>query len=162
MKTNKLLLFLTPVFYLGISKSHAQQTLTSSGGDIMGTTGSISYSVGQLAYVTNFGTTGAVAQGVQQANEYNETLSSVDFTELLQELKVFPNPTTDVLTLNFNNKTDTQLDYQIRDINGRILKSETNIASRLSINISELQSAIYFLEIKNNNKKVKIFKIIKN
>jgi len=162
MKTNKLLFFLTIVSYLGISSVFAQSSINASGGDILtGSNGSISYSVGQAVYTTNTGTTGSVAQGVQQPYEISEILSSIDYSELVKDLKIFPNPSTDVLTVNMHNTNDLQLDYQIVDINGKVLKAEKNIQDETNINVSAYPSAIYFLKIANQNKEVKTFKIIK-
>ena len=46
----------------------SHQVLSASGGDATGSGGSVAYSVGQIVYTTSTGTTGSVAQGVEQAN----------------------------------------------------------------------------------------------
>ncbi|MFM2191538.1 MAG: hypothetical protein RLZZ118_495, partial [Bacteroidota bacterium] len=46
--------------------AQAQQATTATGGDATGSGGSAAYSVGQIVYTTHTGTTGSVAQGVQQ------------------------------------------------------------------------------------------------
>jgi hypothetical protein len=161
MKKNKLLLFFTITFCLGIANCLAQQSAVSSGGDASGSNGNISYSIGQTVYTTNSGSNGSVAQGLQQPYEISEVLASEDFSELVKDLRVFPNPTTDVLTINVVNTNDLQLDYQMIDMNGRVLIAQKNISNETNISVSSFPSAIYFLKITNQNKEVKTFKIIK-
>lgn len=161
MKKNKLLFFLTIVSYIGLTSCFAQHSSNTAGGNLVGSNGSVCYSVGQIVYTTNTGTNGSVAQGVQQPYEISEILSSDDFSDLVKDLKVFPNPSTDVLTLNMINTSDLQLDYQIVDSNGKVLKAEKNIANETNITVSTFPSAIYFLKVTNQNKEVKTFKIIK-
>ncbi|WP_264559263.1 T9SS type A sorting domain-containing protein [Flavobacterium sp. N2270] len=161
MKTKKLLSFLTIVFYLGMSNCYSQQSPTSSGGDLIGSNGSVAYSVGQIVYTTNTGSNGSVSQGVQQPYEISEVLASEDFSELINDLIVYPNPSTDVLTINMSNSNGLELDYAIIDVTGKVLKSKKNIENETSIVVSDLPSAIYFLQITNKNKEVKTFKIIK-
>lgn len=140
----------------------AQSSANTSGGNLSGTNGSVSYSVGQVVYTTNTGTNGSVAQGVQQPFEISEVLASQNFSELVKDLKVFPNPTTDVLTINMFNTDNLQLDYQIVDMQGKVLLADKNISNQTNIVVSSLNSAIYFLKITNQNQEVKTFKIIKN
>lgn len=162
MKTNPLLFFLTIVFYIGFSECNAQQLPTSSGGDLTGVNGTISYSVGQSFYITNTGSTGFSIDGVQQPYEISEVLSSEDFNELISEMLIYPNPTMDLLTLKMTNQTSADLKYQLIDINGKILRSNQNLLEINEINVSDLQSAIYFLQILNQSKVIKSYKIIKN
>lgn len=162
MKKNKRLSLVTIAsFILSMSNCFAQESVNSSGGVLSGTNGSISYSVGQIVYTTNTGTNGSVAQGVQQPYEISEILSSIDFSELIKDLKVFPNPSTDVLTLNMTNLSDLKLDYEIVDMSGKVLKAERNIGNETNIIVSGFPASIYFLRITNQNKEVKTFKIIK-
>lgn len=161
MKKNKLLFFITVVSSFSITNCLAQESTVSSGGDIVGSNGNIAYSVGQVVYTTNTGSNGSVAQGVQQPYEVSEVLASEDFLDLVRDLKVFPNPTTDVLTINVINSNNLQLDYQMTDMNGRVLIAQKNISNETNISVSSFPAAIYFLQITNQNKEVKTFKIIK-
>lgn len=52
-----------------MSQLQAQQANVTSGGDAKGSGGSSNYSVGQVVYTTNTGSTGTVAQGIQQSRE---------------------------------------------------------------------------------------------
>lgn len=161
MKTNKLLTFLTIVSYLGISNCNAQESPTASGGDLTGSNGSIAYSVGQVVYTTNTSSNGSIAQGVQQPYEISTFLASEDFVVLANSLLVYPNPSTDVLILNMSNEDGLELDYQIININGKVVKRDVITSNETKIAVAFLPASIYFLKILNKNSEVKTFKIIK-
>ena len=58
------------LFFFGLSTLQAQETVTTSGGEAVGSSGSASYTVGQLLYTTQKGTNGnSATQGVQQPYE---------------------------------------------------------------------------------------------
>ena len=82
---------------LGLGGLHAQESPTASGGDATGSGGTVDYSVGQVAYITNVNASGTVSQGVQQA--YEIFTVGIQEAELNISLSVFPNPTADNLTL---------------------------------------------------------------
>ncbi|AWM14594.1 T9SS type A sorting domain-containing protein [Flavobacterium sp. NRK F10] len=162
MKANKLLHFLTIVFYLGISNCFAQQSPTSSGGDLTGTTGSVSYSVGQIDYNTNSGSNGYTIEGVQQPYEISEVLATENFSELITNVSIYPNPSTDILTLKMTNSENLSLNFKLVDINGKVIKSDKIASDITEIAVSDLPSAVYFLQISDQNKEVKTYKIIKH
>ncbi len=163
MKTKKLILLLPIVLCLYTYGMVAQNSVNAAGGDIVsGANGSISYSVGQTVYKANSGTTGSELQGVQQPFEISEVLSSENFPQLVQDLVVFPNPTTNELFISLKNLDNAPIDYQIIDINGKVLVSEKNIANLTTIPVANLAASIYFLKIITLNQEVKTFKIVKN
>lgn len=145
---------------LGLT-AQAQQATTATGGDASGSGGTVAYSVGQIVYTTNTGTTGSVAQGVQQAYEISIVLGIED-NSINLELSAYPNPTTDYLTLNVGNFELSTLNFQLFDISGKLVESRKIISSSETIAMENLPTATYFLKVSNNNKEVKTFKIIKN
>jgi hypothetical protein len=161
MKNKKIKYYVAMLFSLGVFTMNAQNSTNSSGGNVTGSQGSVAYSIGQSFYITATGANGTVSQGVQQPYEISEVLSSQDFSEKVKDLIIFPNPTTDVLTLSMKNPNNLELDYQMVDMNGKVLISQKNISNETSITVSSFPSAIYFLRITNQNKEVKTFKIIK-
>jgi hypothetical protein len=144
---------------LGLEGLQAQESLTASGGDATGAGGSSSYSVGQVVYTTNTGSNGSVAQGVQQPYEISVT-TGVNETTINLELSVYPNPTTDYLTLKVE-KTEG-LSYQLYDLQGKVIASKTVNGTSTNISLEEQPTATYFLNVVNNTQVVKTFKIIKN
>lgn len=161
MKKNKLLTFLILVGTLGISDCFAQSSVHSSGGNLSGASGSVSYSVGQTVYTTNTSATGSITQGVQQPFEITEVLTADNFSDLVNDLKVFPNPTTENLTINLTSQGANSLDYEIIDSNGKLFKAGKGMENETNIDVSSFPAAIYFLKIKNQNQEIKTYKIIK-
>lgn len=151
-----LLLFLV----LGLAK--AQDASVAAGGDASGAGGTVNYSVGQIVYTTNFGTTGSSAQGVQQAYEISIVTSISEASSVSLSLIAYPNPTTDVLTLNVGDTKTENLSYQLYDISGKILEEKKIATNDVSISMLHLSNATYLLKVLNNNKEIKSFKIIKN
>lgn len=144
---------------LGLA-AQAQQASIATGGDASGSGGMAAYSIGQVVYTTNTGSTGSVAQGVQQAYEiYSVDIAETDFKFSLQ---AYPNPTNDYLTLNVGNLEISTLNFQLYDITGKLIESRKITSSNETIGMENLPSATYFLKVSNNNKEVKTFKIIKN
>jgi len=77
---------------------------------------------------------------------------------IIGDLKVFPVPTDDWITL----KTSSNInEVKIMDIKGRILKNihKDNIRK---INLSDFTSGVYFLEIQNQKNEVSRIKVIRN
>ena len=157
MKIKKLLI---ATLLLGAFQAQAQEAVATAGGDASGTNGNVSYTVGQVVYTTNTGTTGSVAQGVQQPFEIQTVLGAENFNINLQ-LAVYPNPTTNWLQLEVRNTDFANLSYQLFDLNGKMILNEKITAETSSIQMERLPAAIFLLKVVNNNKEVKTFKIIK-
>uniref|UniRef100_UPI004048748E T9SS type A sorting domain-containing protein n=1 Tax=Flavobacterium sp. TaxID=239 RepID=UPI004048748E len=140
--------------------AQAQESTNASGGDATGTGGTASYSVGQVVYTTNTGSTGSVAQGVQHA--YEIFTLGIKETELNILLTAFPNPTADHLTLQISDYNNEKLSYQLFDMQGKQLSNGQIVAQQTQINMNSLPTATYFVNVVNQeNKKVQSFKIIK-
>ena len=152
------------ILTIGLSCSdfaQAQQSSNSAGGDATGNGGSVAYSVGQIVYTTHTGSTGSVAQGVQQA--YVISSVGINETELNSSLSLFPNPIVDNLTLQISDFNKEKLSYLLFDTEGKLLTNGQVIAKQTQINTASLPPATYFIKVLNQeNKQVESFKIIKN
>jgi len=149
---------ITLIFCLTISLLHAQQAVLTAGSDANSNGGSTSYSIGQTAYLTKTGNNTSITEGVQQPYEISVTVG-VDETTINLEMSVYPNPTTDYLTLNVENSKG--LTYHLYDAHGRIIKKEKITGKNTHIHLDKLASATYFLSVRNKNRTLKTFKIIK-
>lgn len=150
------------VLLLGLGlTAQAQQATTATGGNATGSGGTVAYSVGQIVYTTNTGTTGSAAQGVQQPYEISIVLGVEDH-QISLNLQAYPNPTTDYLTLNIGNAELSTLNFQLYDTSGKIIAAKKISSTTETIRMENLPSATYFLKVTNNNQEVKTFKIIKN
>ena len=156
---------LSTVFLLGLGLTisiHAQETIPATGGESTGSGGSVSYTVGQVLFTTNTGTNGTVAEGVQQPYEISVVVGLEEAQDIKLVCTVYPNPTTDLLTLETGNPNNKNLFYQLYDITGILLISKKLIDIKTTIPMTSLPPATYFLKITDNQEVVKTFKIIKN
>ena len=144
---------------LGLGGLHAQESPAATGGDATGTGGTASYSVGQVVYTTNTGSNGSVAQGVQQPYKISTTVG-INETAINLEMNVYPNPTTNYLTLKVE-KTEG-LTFQFYDLQGKVITNKKVNSATTTVAMENLPTATYFLNVVKNNQVVKTFKIIKN
>ena len=157
---NTILFFLSFLFSFSMKAQTSHQVLSASGGDATGSGGSVAYSVGQIVYTTSTGTTGSVAQGVEQAYEIYSV--GIKETTLNISLSVFPNPTSDFLTLKVEDYNNEALSYNLIDEQGKLILSEQITNQETQVAMSTLARGSYFINIVQTNKKIQTFKIIKN
>jgi len=155
----KILFILVSSFICFTSK--AQESVNTSGGNASGSGGTVSFSIGQVAYTYNTGSSGNVSQGVQYA--YEIFTNGISETELNISLSAFPNPTAEYLNLQIGNFNKEQLSFQLFDLRGNLLISEQIVAQLTQIDMNTLPSAGYILNVVNQeNKKIQSYKIIKH
>ena len=162
MRHKRLKLSAVLLLGLGLTGLQAQTSVNATGGDASGSGGSVSYSVGQVAYQTHTRTSGSVAQGVQQAFEISVVTGIEEAKGINLSVSAYPNPTTDYLTLSISEFEISNLTYQLYDISGKLLQSEKITGNQTSIVMSNLVPANYFVKVIQGNKELKTFKIIKN
>jgi hypothetical protein len=140
---------------------YAQEATVGGGGDATGN-GSFSYSIGQVFYFTIYGTDGTAAQGVQQPYEISSTVGVTEYDAITLDFEIYPNPTTDYLTLNVNDFPLDGLDYVLYDASGRVLRNSKIDQSNTIIQMIDFPESTYFLSVSNGGTVLKTFKIIKN
>lgn len=144
---------------LGLTILKAQEIPAAAGGNGTGSTGSISYSFGQVFYTSAKGVGGELEEGVQHAYEIYLLPDPPGTINLIAS--VYPNPATDYVILSIENYNAADLSYQLIDLSGKMISNDAINGSRTSIGLSYLTSGTYFLKINTNNTLVKSFKIIK-
>ena len=152
-------------FALSFSSSYSQEVIPSSGGNAEGSGGSVSFSVGQLFFMTHTGENGSLAEGVQQPYEISvvTAVAQAEGIELL--VSAFPNPATDHLILRVEKHDFENLEYRFYDTGGRLLKEGNITGSETAISMKDIVPAIYFLKVIQTSpsyREVKTFRIIKN
>jgi hypothetical protein len=162
MRHKRLKLSAVLLLGLGLTGLHAQESVNATGGDASGSGGSASYSVGQVVYTTNTGTNGSVAQGVQQPYEISVVSGLEEATSISLSVSAYPNPTTDYLTLKADAAKIPSMNFQLYDMQGKLLQSEKLTEIETQINMSNYVPSTYFVKVIQGDKKIKSFKIIKN
>ena len=139
----------------------AQTTTLTSGSTINGSSGSVSYSVGQVFYTTNTGTSGAMIHGVQQPFEISVLTAINNTSDVLLECFIFPNPTRGRLRLMVETDAFKNLRFQLYDSYGTLLQDKKIENDETEILLDNYLSAVYFLKVLSGSKEIKTFKIIK-
>jgi hypothetical protein len=153
------------LFGFGLAVLQAQQiheSILATGGNASVSGGSVSYSIGQLVYQTPTGTNGSVAQGVQQPYEISVITAIEETLGINLAVSVYPNPTSDNLTMSITEFDISNLSYSLYDLQGRQLQSDRISGNQTIIVMSNLARAIYFIKVFQGNSEVKTFKVIKN
>ncbi|MCW2118480.1 T9SS type A sorting domain-containing protein [Flavobacterium sp. 7A] len=139
------------------------ENIITSGSNAESSSGSVAYSIGQVFYTYVGESIYGLAQGVQH-NEVSATLLVPSNVYPSAEIVIFPNPTTDYVSINMTGVVidKTQSSYQLYDTHGRILKQNSIKTEETQINVSDLSSAVYLLQVVVDNDHTKTFKIVKN
>ncbi len=163
MRRKQLKLSVVLLLGLGFATSVlAQEAIPASGGNASGSGGSVSYSIGQVLYATNIGTNGSMAEGVQQPFEISVVVGIDLARDINLKCTAYPNPATDLLTLEVEIPDNENLFFQLYDALGKLIVSKKLIDIKTTIPMSNLPPSTYFLKVTDNQQVVKTFKIIKN
>lgn len=167
------LLIITMLFFSfkGISQNVSDQginnnvmeTIITSGNNATGSAGTVTYSIGQVFYTYIGESVYNVAQGIQH-DEKSDTLGRPENSiEPKTEIFVFPNPTTDFVNINIEGyeMENGQRSYQLFDLQGRLVKQNSINQTETQINLTDLSSSIFLLQVFIDNKILKTFKILK-
>jgi hypothetical protein len=153
--------------FIGISQNtqagtDIMETIITSGSNATGSSGSVTYSIGQVFYTYMGESVYTVAQGVQQ-QESEENLGTPEVETPKTEILVYPNPTTDFVNINTEGfeLNNTQQSYRLYDIQGRLLQQNKIEQTQTQVSLNNLSSSIYLLVIYVDNKLLKTFKILK-
>jgi len=157
-----IVLYLFPVFICLVgSRLYAQETPLTAGGTISGTGGTVSFSVGQVAYITHVGINGSEVQGVQQPYEISVITAEESSSLVKLSILVYPNPTEDLLVLKNEGGKHTELTFQLYNSKGQQINSGTINSDRYILEMRNTAPGVYYLSVFEENKLAQIVKIIK-
>jgi type IX secretion system substrate protein len=140
----------------------AQSQTTASGGEALGSGGTVSYTVGQSVYQSNEGTGGSVTEGLQQAYEIY-TVTGIENNEIsLIHVSAYPNPVKHTLRLRVEKENVSDFSFQVYDIQGKLLQFRRLDGFETQIDMSNYVPSTYFLKVLSGNQSIKEFTIIKN
>jgi hypothetical protein len=154
-------LFVAFLFTTGLLGLQAQDNTLSASGNATGSEGTVSYSVGQIAYVSKTGTSGMISEGLQQPYEILIPIGIDDDNGITMECLIYPNPANRYVKLKIENHEINDLSYQLYNMNGLLLQNMKIETEETFIPMEDLVKATYFLIIIENGKTLKTFRIIK-
>jgi hypothetical protein len=151
-------LFLCFLFIWLSSPIYSQVNTVSSGGNISNSSGSISFTFGQVFINNVEGDNGAINEGIQQPYT-SEIITGIELNEI--QLQLFPNPTSDIAILKVGSEYIGLLNYSLFDASGRLISTNHINSSESTIALAKLASGIYILNVRNSSQTIKSFRIIK-
>ncbi|PTB94662.1 hypothetical protein C9994_11935 [Marivirga lumbricoides] len=153
----------TLIIFIGIllswSKIHAQEAPVSAGGNAEGSSGNISYSVGQVLYTSAGNSEILITPGIQQT--YSIAILSTSKMAENIHITVFPNPSSEYLTLKTNLLEIKNQNYQVYNSQGKIMMEKGIQSDETVIDTQALPDGVYLFNVLTNGQLIKSFKIIK-
>lgn len=150
-----------------LSQSLNPQSVNSAAISFSQPNGNISFTIGELVVLTTIDSAGNhLGSGFT-----NSAVSSVSTTPLIitegpdVQVELFPNPTTDLLTLSIKSEKLDNFFIEIFDAQGKQIAKEqySSFAKNIGVNTSNWTAGIYFLFMKEaKGKTFAHFKIVKN
>ena len=135
-------------------------SINSAGTEYSNEETSMNWTIGQTATNTVSSDDMTLTQGFQQ-NSYTITDISADIIEAI-EISVFPNPTSDIVFIELTSNEYSDLIIDIFDISGKFIDCKQITESKNQIQLSQYSSDMFLINIKQDNKILKTYKIIKN
>jgi uncharacterized repeat protein (TIGR01451 family) len=87
-------------------------------------------------------------------------ISGTENSSDINDVKIFPNPTDNFVNVQVSNKSEFST-LNVYDLNGKLVKQKQLVDDLSIISLEDLPAGIYTMQILND-KKIKIFKIVKN
>ena len=145
---------------IGANAQTASPELVSSSGDSFNNTSyQLDWSIGECITGTHSAGDYVITQGLHQGNY---VVTSVEDLRSDISMSVYPNPTSDFISLKVESSKVEGLQYTISDFSGRVLQTENFAGYLEQLNFSNYANGIYFLTVNQESKLIKSFKIIKN
>ena len=142
----------------------AQSAIVPVGGDAQSNSGSVSYTVGQIAVQTSANNDGSVsvAEGVQQPYEI-QAVGVDNYPQIALNAVVYPNPTEDLAQLQLNGFEIPAggLRAILYDGSGKQLQTLTVTDDLTSFQIGHYATGTYYLELRDGKRVLKTFKVVR-
>ena len=155
-------LFLLPVLLLlaiGHSQSISKQIIGTAGGALENNENKLSYTAGEVLVGAMTDEDGAFQLGNGYYPSLNLSVLNTETPELQLKVKVFPNPTTELIYIT--HPTEQFFEVRITDVNGKQILKKEHIKDQ-PLNVQTLTSGTYIVIVtKKDSKQTNTYKIVK-
>ena len=151
-------------FMYGRAQTISPSVISSTGGAISDSATVLNWTLGETVIQNIQSGNNYLSQGFHQP--YYTIITAVENTTSFFDVKVFPNPSADILNIIINSDTELPFELFLTDINGKVLfKKKENTGAKqhsFTYDTSNLATALYFIKITNTGKNIsETFKIQK-
>ncbi len=149
---------------LAMSQTASPELVSSAGENFNNSTYQLDWSIGECATTTHSAGSYTLTQGFHQS-----TLVATEVEDLATDINisVYPNPTTNLLMIDFLTSEGLGNVITVTDINGKTLQQAEVTTDREQLNFSDYANGVYFISVSQlrlangENQIIKSFKIIK-
>lgn len=138
--------------------ANAQEVISAAGetNNISGY--EISWTLGETVIQTFDAGSSALTQGLHQSKLQVTAID--ELSEKGLELKIYPNPTSDFITISFDKMPENPV-YSLFDLSGKLLENRNISEANTKIEMQHFPGGSYILKMTNKNQLIQTFKIIK-
>lgn len=154
-----LFILITMLFALSSGAQIKQEVISSAGGYSVNGGLSLSWTLGETIIPTFKSGDLVLTHGFQQ----QLIITSVEETfDVLFNIKIFPNPISEVLNIKFDAPVDEDIVLLILDSQGKLVRSVIIESAMVEkhINLQEIPTGIYYLRL-TKGKLVNVYKVVK-
>ena len=151
-------LFTVLVSCITMSCVFAQSNIVTGGGNAASSTGSVSYSIGQIDFQYTSSADYSVSEGVQQTYSFDTALSINDIQYDFQ-LSIWPNPSVDKMNLEFTTNYELPLSLTVTDVKGAVVANRSVTQGQYSFDVNTWAAGTYYINL-NDGEAVSIIKPI--
>lgn len=157
------------ILFLGMcltchSQSLAPQSVNSAGVNMSQTNGSLSFILGEVVVLSASDLdSNSINSGFISGATITTEVLEVPNVDLLN-VKVYPNPTTTMITVDIMDTQLSQMIIEIVDMNGKVVSKGTyaGISNKIGINASSWENGNYILQLKDiSGNRIGSYQIIK-
>ena len=150
---------------MSYAQSIAPQSVNCGGTKMTQANGSLSFTVGELVVLSQIDSDGNTLGGGFTAGATLTTVSVQETDAAILDVKVYPNPTTELVNIQIKHSTLDQVVVTITDLQGKEVYNGkyAGISNVIGINAASYATGNYLLTLKNlNNQMLGTYKIIKH
>jgi len=137
----------------------AQQVFSSTGGTGQNTSGSISFTLGELVIDTRDDGSRVLTQGFHQTEILLTAMHELSGSGI--QIMAYPNPTHDFVILKFEKGEIPNIEYILFDLRGQLLLKEKLTGNEAKISFQSYNPGSYFIKVSGDGKEIQTFKILK-
>jgi hypothetical protein len=142
----------------------AQHAVLSTGGDLSSSTGSVSYSIGQVIYNHIDGEIGSLNQGVQQP--YTFTIVGINDPQQETSWRLFPNPANEFVNIQLSTTSPFNSGHQysarLFDMKGNLVTEKILDQEINRISLRQCIDATYIVQIIDQHQTIQSYALIKS
>lgn len=145
---------------------HVSPSVVSTSGASMSQAGNkIHFIIGEITVKTIGNASGSIGQGFTSSSVASkEDVTAVQEKDDLVQVRVYPNPSSELLLVDIDAKNSVIVQLSVTDMNGKVISSQSYSATNnhVAINVKNWSNGVYFLSLTDKDGNIlRKFKVVK-